>query len=295
MPAVGSRKTLRALLAASLAAATAHAGSTTFVETFTGGSNKGGWSYFGDPENPVEVVESSGGNPGAWLHATCTGLNCLDTFAPQPRTQLGTESEFTGDYRARGVTSVGIDLILLDVDFSAAERPLSVMLYSDAGTAIPEDDVFVYHVGDQTVPLVGEGWRSFDFSIPSASKTLPADWRVLIGTGDNNADWNTAITDVDQLAFFYGDPEFFFIFQQWEPGLDNPRITYDAAGTPGDMNCDGIVSVSDIGPFVTALTDPAGYMAQFPNCDINNADINNDGQVSVGDIGGFVALLTGNP
>lgn len=61
----------------------------------------------------------------------------------------------------------------------------------------------------------------------------------------------------------------------------------------GDMNCDGVVSVSDIGPFVIALTDPAGYATQFPACEIFNGDINADGAVSVSDIGPFVALLTG--
>ncbi|MDX2199064.1 MAG: hypothetical protein SF069_08840 [Phycisphaerae bacterium] len=61
----------------------------------------------------------------------------------------------------------------------------------------------------------------------------------------------------------------------------------------GDMNCDGIVSVGDIAGFVLALTDPAAYALQFPNCDINNADINQDSVISVGDIAGFVALLTG--
>lgn len=61
----------------------------------------------------------------------------------------------------------------------------------------------------------------------------------------------------------------------------------------GDMSCDGVVSVGDIGPFVLALTDPAGYAAQFPNCSNLNGDINGDGLVSVGDIGPFVALLNG--
>lgn len=59
----------------------------------------------------------------------------------------------------------------------------------------------------------------------------------------------------------------------------------------GDMNCDGVVSPSDIGPFVLALTDPFGYAAAFPACDIHNADINGDNLVTVGDIGGFVALF----
>ena len=61
---------------------------------------------------------------------------------------------------------------------------------------------------------------------------------------------------------------------------------------PGDLNCDGVVSVGDIGAFVIALSSPAGYAAQFPNCNISHGDINGDGAVSVGDIGPFVTLLS---
>lgn len=61
----------------------------------------------------------------------------------------------------------------------------------------------------------------------------------------------------------------------------------------GDMNCDGLVSVSDIGGFVLALTNPAEYLLQFPNCDISHGDVNQDTFVTVADIGPFVALLTG--
>lgn len=67
----------------------------------------------------------------------------------------------------------------------------------------------------------------------------------------------------------------------------------DCLGLTGDMNCDGLVSISDIGGFVLALTDPQQYHQHFPGCDINHADINGDGLISVGDIGGMVALLTG--
>lgn len=81
-----------------------------------------------------------------------------------------------------------------------------------------------------------------------------------------------------------------------EAGVDDVVITdfeCQSTATPGDMNCDGVVSVSDIAGFVLALTDPAGYSAQYPSCDINNADVSQDGQISVSDIGPFVALLTG--
>ncbi len=60
---------------------------------------------------------------------------------------------------------------------------------------------------------------------------------------------------------------------------------------PGDLNCDGVVNFSDINPFVLALTDPAGYAAAFPGCNLLNADINGDGVVDFSDINPFVALL----
>ena len=60
----------------------------------------------------------------------------------------------------------------------------------------------------------------------------------------------------------------------------------------GDLNCDGIVSVGDIGAFVIAVTNPSQYSTQFPSCEILNADINGDNAVTVGDIGPFVTLLT---
>ncbi len=62
---------------------------------------------------------------------------------------------------------------------------------------------------------------------------------------------------------------------------------------PGDLNCDGTVSVGDINAFVMALTDLDAYRVQFPTCDHERADLNEDGNVSVGDIGGFVELLLG--
>jgi hypothetical protein len=138
------------------------------------------------------------------------------------------DSVFTGDYRTQEVTSVGIDLITFAVDFSAAGRPLTVMLVSDNNTpANFNDDWAAYHIGPTNVPLPGQGWLSYNFDIPSQSMTLPPGWQFIqFGpSSPPNPNWNDVITDVDQLRYFYGDPTFFFIFQVWNLGLDNPRIT----------------------------------------------------------------------
>lgn len=61
----------------------------------------------------------------------------------------------------------------------------------------------------------------------------------------------------------------------------------------GDLNGDRVVSVSDVGPFVLALTDPAAYALAFPGIDASDiGDLNADGALTVADIGPFVALLT---
>ncbi len=78
----------------------------------------------------------------------------------------------------------------------------------------------------------------------------------------------------------------------YEPNVVSLQLTSITAGHLGDMDCDCFVTVGDIGGFVMALTNPAGFDAAFPDCSIENADVNQDGFVTVGDIGAFVTLLT---
>jgi len=202
-------------------------GTSTFTETFEGGHNTGGWSL-GNPF--LEAIDSTGGNPGAYLH-----FPDLDTFAPQPTTtEAG--SVFTGNYRAQGVSQVGIDLVLFRVDFTSADRPLSLLLTS--GTDTPDDftdDCTVYYIGTKASPSPNGNWRGYKFKIPSDSTTLPRGWSMLENCGDIDGDaaWNRVIQDVDELRFFVGDPTLFFIFQVWDFGMDNPTITWGTSG-PGD-------------------------------------------------------------
>lgn len=272
----------RLFATAFIAIVTQYALAYTFTERFSSNSNHGGWS-FGTTNGRIETT---GGNSGAYFHDPF-----VDTYAPQPRTAAGVDSEFTGDYRARHVTAVGVDVAVFRVDFSAAERPLTIMLISNNGTpGNANDDWAAYRVGDVDIPVPGDGWRSFSFEIPSQSTTLPAGWQT-IAFGPNSPpvpNWNDVITNVDQLVFFFGDPEFFFIFQGWDVGLDNPSITELRRS---DVNCDGVVNDFDIDPFVLALTNPAAYAEAFPDCDIMTADANGDGNINNFDINAFTDCL----
>jgi hypothetical protein len=199
------------------AGGSAAAGAQSYIETFDG-TNEGGWAYGG----PGEVIETTGGNPGAYLHSPM-----LDTFAPTPRTTVP-GSLFTGDYRVRDVVEIAVDLVTFDVDFSADGRPLTLMLVSDNDTpGNVDDDWAAYLIGPDNIPLVGEGWLSYAFAVPSAETSLPAGWSTigLGGSSPPNPDWNDVITDVSEVRFFYGDPTFIFIFQVWDVGLDNVAIS----------------------------------------------------------------------
>ncbi len=80
-----------------------------------------------------------------------------------------------------------------------------------------------------------------------------------------------------------------------EAGVDAVRIVRlgcEGGGPNGDLNCDGQVGFADINAFVLALSDPAAYALEYPDCSVSRGDINGDGQVGFGDINPFVALLT---
>jgi hypothetical protein len=204
------------------AALAAPASADQFTESFDGASNVGGWTF----NAPSESIPGSGGHPGAYLRA-----EDIDTYAPQPRTTG--DSAFTGDYRALNVQNLGIDLATFYVDFSAADRPCTLMLLSDNGTPGDADDDWAGYVMGPNVPQPADGWQSYDFAVPSQEPSWPAGW-LSIQLGPNapaTPDWNVLMGDVAAVTYFYGDPTYFFIFQMWQLGLDNPRITWGGVAT----------------------------------------------------------------
>ncbi len=122
------------------------------------------------------------------------------------------------------------------------------------------------------------------------------------GVGYNEAGWTQQTLNLAAVAD--RQPA---VYVRWVMGPTDVSVTYpgwniddiEFSGIvhpviPGDLNCDGQVDFGDINPFVQALTDPAGWQSQYPDCPVENGDINGDGSVEFGDINPFVLLLT-NP
>ena len=80
-----------------------------------------------------------------------------------------------------------------------------------------------------------------------------------------------------------------------EAGIDAFSVSALVCSPPhlGDVDCDGTTDFADINPFVLALSNPAGYAQQYPDCPLENRDMNMDGQLDFGDINPFVVLLAG--
>ena len=242
---------------------------STFTETFAGGSNNGGWGY----NHPGDTLVPGGGNPGEFI-----GNPSIDTFTPRAQTTFGASSTFHGDYRAAGVTDMGIDLkTFSNTFFNSCMRPISIQLWHDPGTPGNfGDDTYVYFVSGLIAPCPGEDWKSYDFPVPAASTTLPAGW-AIDPNNPNPADqvWNQVIQDVDQVLWWYGDPTFFFIFEQWGVGLDNPRIT---SGTTPEVYCTAGTSASGCQASISAsgtpsATSPTGFFLAIAGAEGNKDGI----------------------
>jgi hypothetical protein len=203
-----------------LCCATAASFGATVTETFEGGTNAAGWSYgFDSPDN-------TGGNPGWWLHAVG-----LDTFAPSLSTNPSIPSAFTGNLRAKGVTSMAMDARIDHTDFNIGGDAFSMTLLLRKTNGTPDDvsdDDYAWFAGEQ-VPVVGSGWQHYDFPVPAAQTTLPAGWKG--GSPDDpesfrpGVTWNDIVTSADIVEFDYLKPGFFAIFQQWDTGADNISVT----------------------------------------------------------------------
>ena len=233
-------------------AAAAHADGTTTVIDFETGA--AGWSISGGG-----FIDAPDGNPGSWLHSS-PGLS---TFAPIVRSTTG-DPVFTGDLRAMGVTSISMDAQLLDRDFGdPVGFQMSLLLRDTKGTPNdPADDDYAYFVGPQ-VPLIGQGWLSYEFSVPSQSTdAVPEGWSGGWGGDLENfrpgVDWNDVITNVDSVEFWWIHPAFQAIIIGWDCGVDNIGIR-TAASCPWDLDRSGSVGTADLLDLLSQWgSDPGG-------------------------------------
>ncbi len=221
---------------------------SSFTVTFND-ENDGEWTF----GNSYDNILHRGGNPDDYLNN-----DYLDTIGPHARTGWGADTTFLGDYREMGVVGLSADLLLNHVDFSALQRPVTLILHYTNGT--PDDytdDLRVYNKGRMFNTQV---WTNYSYEVPSYSDELPNGWEVWWGSElDEDEVWNTVIQNVDRVGFFIADPEYFYIFQMWDIGLDNPTIFFgEEEEGPGHK---GPVGHDDVG--LSAVPNPFNPLTEL--------------------------------
>ncbi len=190
------------------------------VESFDGTIDQATWRL-----GLYDTIETDGGSHGGYLRN-----REFDAAVPQPVYVGPMPSPFFGDYRAAGVTSLGIDVNVFSADMGIPhDRNLALVIGSDMGT--PEDfsdDCQAFVVNRKPLQQPGMGWRSFDFRVPSASTTLPAGWQLDGPCGGLSPDdaWNLIITHVTHVGFPFAPPMTMWFYQVWDLGLDNVRVGF---------------------------------------------------------------------
>jgi len=194
--------TLLSIAAVSLTATLA--GAQSFTDTFEGGANSAGWTFGAGNDS----IEMAGGNPGAYLRDS---LNFFNT--PEVKTTDST-NDFVGDLRSRGVSSMGIDLVVNTTVFNS---------FRDVSLMLTDGNHVIWMVNGGITPAPGAGWKSFDFNFDSSSPTMPLGWNTFSPVVDDA--WNAVMTNTTEAKFFWGDPEFFYGGENWDIGVDNVRVT----------------------------------------------------------------------
>ena len=147
----------------------------------------------------------------------------------------------------------------------------------DAYVRMSTDGDFFLYIWISEAEVYDSDWQLVEYDLSpfaDGQSTVYVQWTMGPTYSGGACGWN--IDDVDILGVVLGGRR------------------------PCDMNCDGVVDLFDVDPFVLALTSATNsppfdaYKAAYPGCNPQNADIDGNGSVDLFDVDQFVALLTGS-
>jgi hypothetical protein len=144
----------------------------SFVETYDDGTDVGLWHCsVGVPR----VIEVSGGNPGEYLQqggfssAVPTWASISTRFQPGVNDPYKIDSIYTGDWTSLGVTSLAVDLNVIQVATWATDRAVTLELLQMDETGFNVNYDATYTLPDLPEPPVG--WQTYSFPVDANSHT----------------------------------------------------------------------------------------------------------------------------
>lgn len=234
----------------------------------------------------IEIVTTD----SASIYDGCNGDSLTFTFGSFDTGLFETGTSFTIDVSDFG----GCGRTLGQIDFDADSSQLRVVYQELANNAAPMFEVLLQDTdGDDSGP--GLGQEEFIYQVPFANGTPLGD-----GSGFDEQFIDITGFVFRQMAFGFtndGDMLLNHGLVQWNLQSSfgaTDRLNVEIKSMEivfaeedcllGDVNGDGVVTLLDVGPFVSLITN------QILQCE---GDINEDGIVDLLDIAPFVSILTG--
>jgi len=208
----------------------------TFIETYDDGTDVGLWHCsVGVPRD----VETNGGNPGAYLQqggfstAIPTWASISTRFQPGVPDPYKIDSIYTGDWTSVGVTSIAVDLNVIQVATWATDRAVTLELLQMDETGFNVNYDATYTLPDLPNPPVG--WQTYSFPINANSPTIPEGWIFTRGDGTpgTDAEWSPFLHRIDLTSIGFYKPGFAYpSLGTWTLGIDNVEIDFQTGPTP---------------------------------------------------------------
>jgi hypothetical protein len=207
-----------------------------FIETYDDGTDVGLWHC---STGVPRIIETSGGNPGAYLQqggfssAVPTWASISTRFQPGVPDPYKIDSIYTGDWTSLGVISITANLNVIQVATWATDRAVTLELLQMDDTGFSVNYDATYTLPDLPQPPVG--WQTYSFQVDANSPTIPPGWVFTRGDGTpgTDAEWSPFLHRVDLTSIGFYKPGFFYpSLGTWILGIDNVEIDFQTAPSP---------------------------------------------------------------
>jgi hypothetical protein len=209
---------------------------STFIETYDDGTDVGLWHC---SLSVPRTVEASGGNPGPYVQQggfsshVPTWASISTRFQPGVNDPYKIDSIYTGDWTTPGVTTITVDLNILQVATWGTDRAVTLQLLQMDETGFNVTYDATYTLPDLPEPPVG--WQTYSFPADANSPTIPEGWVFTRGDGTpgTDAEWSPFLHRIDLASIGFYKPGFAYPgLGTWILGIDNIEIDFQAGPTP---------------------------------------------------------------
>jgi hypothetical protein len=207
----------------------------SFIETYDDGTDVGLWHCSLGPR----LLEPTGGNPGAYVQqggfstSIPTWASVSTRFQPGFNDQYKIDSIYTGDWTTLGVTSIAVDLNVIQVATWATDRAVTLELLQMDDTGFNVNYDATYTLPDLPDPPIG--WQTYSFPVDANSPTIPQGWVFTRGDGTpgTDAEWSPFLHRIDLTSIGFYKPGFAYpSLGTWILGIDNVEIDFQTSSTP---------------------------------------------------------------